>query len=145
MTTHIYVCRTCRQEGLAPEDEPPGARLARAVEAECAARGLGPAMRVMAVNCLGVCKRPCTVSVGAEGKFAYVIGDLDAGRGAADIVDFAEAHNAAPDGIPAWRARPKAVRSGTVARVPPPGHAGLPVEPVAAAQAEAEAEAEASD
>ena len=32
---------------------------------------------VQPVECLSVCKRPCTVALAAPGKWTYVVGDLD--------------------------------------------------------------------
>src|ERR687886_15548 len=126
----ITVCKTCRPADC-PDDEPrPGARLAAALLRAVRDAGLDAEVSVKAVHCLSVCKRPCTVSVAAPGKFAYVIGDLALDSGPEALLDFARAYAQAPDGITAWRARPEAVRKGTVARVPPLGVTAFPVEEV---------------
>ena len=126
----ITVCRTCRPADLPDDQVRPGARLAAALRRAVRERALDAEVSVKAVHCLSVCKRPCTVSVAAPGKFAYVIGDLAPESGPEALLDFARAYAEAPDGITAWRARPEAVRKGTVARVPPLGHAAFPVEEV---------------
>ena len=39
-----------------------------------------PDIALKAVECLSVCKRPCTVALAAPGKWTYVVGDLTANR-----------------------------------------------------------------
>ena len=126
----ITVCKTCRPVDFPDEQVRPGARLAAALHRAVRDQGLDAEISVKAVHCLSVCKRPCTVSVAAPGKFAYVIGDLAPESGPEALLAFARVYAQAPDGITAWRARPEAVRKGTVARVPPLGHTAFPVEAV---------------
>ncbi|ODN69849.1 DUF1636 domain-containing protein [Methylobrevis pamukkalensis] len=78
-----------------------------------------PAIAVTAVECLSVCKRPCTVALAGPGRWTYVVADLDAGDHAADVELMARAYLAAPDGVVPWRTRPQTFRKGVVARVPP--------------------------
>ena len=111
--TVLYVCTTCRREGDDPEGPRAGARL----HAELAGRAEG--LRVEPVECLSVCKRPCTVAVASPGRWTYVYGDLDPADAAGIILDGLRAYDATPDGIVPWRERPKAFRSGVVARIPP--------------------------
>jgi (2Fe-2S) ferredoxin len=47
---------------------------------------------VQAVECLAVCKRPCTLAFAADGKWTYLIGDLDAEDHLDDIVSAAESY-----------------------------------------------------
>ena len=115
--TRLYVCVTCR---TAPDEEPrAGARLYGELK-----RTLGdvPNMDVVAVECLSVCKRPCTVSFAAPGKWTYVYGDLSAEMAAAVVRDAALLYAAAPEGLIPWRLRPDAIKKGVVARVPPLPH-----------------------
>jgi predicted metal-binding protein len=126
----ITVCKTCRPADVPDGQLRPGARLALALHRAVREEGLETEVSVKAVHCLSVCRRPCTVAVAAPGKFAYVIGDLAPESGPEALLAFARAYAQAPDGITAWRARPEAVRKGTVARVPPLGHAAFPVEDV---------------
>ncbi|MGI9408347.1 MAG: DUF1636 family protein [Hyphomicrobiaceae bacterium] len=126
--THIYVCNTCKPEGFAGEDaDRPGSILAKELAALARERGVDVNVELKAVNCLSVCKRPCTVSVSGAGKFTYIVGDLEPGRDADDILAFAETYGASADGITKWRERPECVRKHTIARVPPVGHAAEPV------------------
>ena len=127
-TTTIYVCKTCKPEGFAgPDEDRPGAVFGRALLARSRTRDLAGRVAVRGVECLSVCKRPCTAAVAGTAKFAYVIGDLDAETHADDLLDFALLYDEAPDGITTWRARPEVVRKSTVARVPPFGHRLAPV------------------
>jgi predicted metal-binding protein len=109
----LFVCVTCRREGDPPADVRPGARL-YAVLKERATD-----IDVVPVECLSNCTRSCSTAVTAPGKWTYVVGDLDPERNVDDILSFARAHKAAPDGLPPWRERPLHVRQHTIARVPP--------------------------
>ncbi len=114
--TRITVCTTCRAEGEAaqPMEARAGARLFRAL-----AEAAPPGVALHGVECLSVCRRPCTVALAAPGKWTYVYGDLPADTGAAVILETARLYAAAPDGLIPWKLRPDAVRKGVVARLPP--------------------------
>ena len=112
----LYVCVTCRAAGDPDaREERPGARLYRALAARCA----GGPIRVEPVECLSVCKRPCTVAVAAAGRWTYVYGDLDPETSPDVILDGVGRYAAAEAGIVPWRERPEAFRKGVVARIPP--------------------------
>lgn len=127
--TVLTICRTCRPEGDASA-EPPGAQLGKRAAAAVTAHGAR--VEVRAIACLSACSRSCAASVAAPGKFSYVIGGL-APDDAEDLAVFAIAHSQAPDGVPAWRARPEKIRKNTVARVPPPSVGHALVEEISAA------------
>lgn len=117
LVTRIYVCVTCR---TAPDEQPrAGARLHDELR-----RTLGddPGFDVVPVECLSVCKRPCTVSFAAPGKWTYVYGDLLPDASLAVIGEAARLYAEAPDGLIPWRLRPDAIKKGVVARVPPLPH-----------------------
>lgn len=115
----LYVCTTCRAEG--DGDGPrAGARLLAAIRAELET-GPASALRVEPVECLSVCKRPCTVAVASPGRWTYVYGDLNPGHSARTILDGVGLYAETPDGIVPWQARPEAFRKGVVARIPPRG------------------------
>lgn len=117
----IYVCTTCRDALPAPDPEAPsaGARL----HAALAAAADAGTVAVVPVECLSVCKRVCTVSFAAPGKWTYVYGDLPAEGSAETILAGARLYAAAKDGIIPWRQRPDALKKGVVARIPPlPAH-----------------------
>lgn len=124
----IYVCNTCRPDNYVGEDdERPGAILSRALLHATVARGLVEQIELKAVNCLSVCKRPCTLAITEQAKFTYVIGDLKPERDVDAVLEFALKYSKADDGITKWRERPEVVRKGTVARIPPVGHIAAPV------------------
>jgi len=117
--THIYVCTTCKladEAGLAASERA-GARLHRALSALASERQSPVA--IIPVECLSVCKRACTISFAAPGKWTYVYGDLPADAGAEVILDGAALYGATSDGLIPWKQRPEALKRGVVSRVPP--------------------------
>jgi predicted metal-binding protein len=115
MTT-AFICVTCR--GPAGDDDRPGRTLFDAVNA----RPRDPAIIVTAVECLSVCKRPCTIALAGPGKWTYVIGDLDPEASVDDILAMAVRYTHTADGIVPWRERPQSFRKGVVSRIPPLFH-----------------------
>ncbi len=117
----LYVCTTCRDanhEASRAAGQPcAGARLHADLLAGLSAAD--PAIRVVPVECLSVCRRTCAVSFAAPGKWTYVYGDLPADTAAATVLAGASLYAAAPDGLIPWKLRPDALRKGAVARVPP--------------------------
>jgi predicted metal-binding protein len=111
----IFVCVTCRDEGAADH---PGLALYQAVQALLDERA-DPGLVVRRVECLSVCKRPCTIALAGARRWTYVIGDLNAPDHAADIVDMAGIYRATSDGVTPWRRRPIAFRRGVISRAPP--------------------------
>jgi predicted metal-binding protein len=111
----LLVCVTCKSEAGAV-----GAALYCALSTRLA----DEAVALRPVECLSVCKRPCTVALAAPGKWTYVVGDLDGDLHLEDIVLAARRYAAAPEGIVPWRERPQPFRRGVVSRTPP-----LPVPP----------------
>jgi predicted metal-binding protein len=117
--TSIHICITCRKADD-PQDigERPGARLYRALR-EAAARREAP-VELIAVECLSVCKRPCTIGFSGAGKWTYIYGDFAPDEASAEaILDAAALYAATPDGLIPWRQRPDALKKGVVARIPP--------------------------
>ncbi len=122
--TKIYVCTTCRtaDEPIEPREQRAGARLFADLTAQA-----GQDFEIVGVECLSVCKRPCTVSFAAPGKWTYVYGDLPPDTSAQTILSGAQLYAAAADGLIPWKQRPDALKKGVVARIPPfpPYHAKL--------------------
>jgi predicted metal-binding protein len=119
--TAVFVCVSCRSPvaGAAagePAFEEPGRGLAAALAERLAGDA---ALAVVPVECLAVCKRPCTVAFAAEGKWTYILGDLEAGEHLGDLAAAARAYAASETGIVRWADRPPCFRKGVVARVPP--------------------------
>ena len=82
-------------------------------------------LTVTTVDCLAVCKRPCTVALVGADKWTYLIGDLDPGSHVDEIVAAAKSFAASDNGIVPWRERPASFRKGVIARVPPINHKEL--------------------
>lgn len=112
----LFICVTCKRAGDA--DARPGAALLEAVRARLADRPAGE-IALRAVECLSVCKRPCTVALAGPGKWTYVIGDLDPAANVNDVVEATMKFAATHDGLIAWRERPKSFRTGVISRAPP--------------------------
>jgi predicted metal-binding protein len=118
--TTIHVCVTCREAGHEADSMPerPGARLHLALLRAAGRRATAAAIRP--VECLSVCKRPCTIGFSAPGKWTYVYGDFTPDENSAELIlDAAALYAATPDGLIPWRQRPEALKKGVVARIPP--------------------------
>lgn len=114
--TTIFVCTVCRQGDDA--DSRPGQRFFEALR-ERLAGDTGSAIAVEPVECLAVCKRPCTVAFAGADKWTYVIGDLNVGDHLDEIVVAAESYAATANGVVAWKERPACFRKGVLSRTPP--------------------------
>jgi predicted metal-binding protein len=106
----VLVCITCKSD-----HGPLGAALYDALQARLADGEIA----LRPVECLSVCKRPCTVALAGPGKWTYVVGDLTREAHVEDIVAAARRYAAAPDGLVPWRERPLPFRKGVISRTPP--------------------------
>jgi predicted metal-binding protein len=125
-TATIFVCISCRRS-LGDDEESfdqPGRGLVEAIEARLR-DGDQDGVAVTGVDCLAVCKRPCTIALSATNKWTYLIGDLDPDRQVDEIVAAARSFAASENGIVPWRERPASFRKGVIARVPPLDHKEL--------------------
>ncbi len=116
----IFVCVSCRQESDA--DGRPGAALLNSLRERLSAEDAAD-IRAEPVECLAVCKRPCTVSLVGESKWTYVIGDLDKDADADAVIASARLFAATNNGIIPWKERPDCFKKGVVSRTPPLGFA----------------------
>jgi predicted metal-binding protein len=116
-TPTIHVCVTCRSAADPDEAVRPGARLLEGLRRVAGERAAP--VEIVPVECLSVCKRPCTVGFSAPGKWTYVYGDLPPETSAETIIAGAALYAEAPDGIIPWKQRPDALKKGVVARIPP--------------------------
>lgn len=125
MTTTLFVCISCQREG-GESDSPdrPGRVLMQALEAHRREHGQG-SFAVAGVDCLAVCKRPCTVALCGTGKWTYLIGDIDPDAHVGQVISAALSYAASENGIVPWRDRPQSFRKGVIARVPPMSHREL--------------------
>jgi predicted metal-binding protein len=118
-TTTIFVCTACRQSEDA--EMRPGETFIAALRERMPSEDEGRIF-VTAVDCLGVCRRPCTVALSAAGKWTYVLGDLDMAAGHVEqLVAAAKAYAACETGIVPWKERPTCFKKGVVSRTPPLG------------------------
>ncbi len=117
-TTRVYVCTTCRGEGepALPMENRAGARLFASLRAATEAER---DVEIVPVECLSVCKRPCTVSFAAPGKWTYVYGDLPPETATPVLLDALRLYGATADGLIPWKLRSDAIKKGVVARLPP--------------------------
>ena len=114
----VFVCISCRRQIGDDEQkfDHPGPALVDRV------RDLlsdDASIDVVPVECLAVCKRPCTIALAAGGKWTYVIGDLDNVAHCDDVVAAARAFAASANGIVPWKDRPQTFRKGVISRIPP--------------------------
>ncbi len=118
----VFVCTSCRRriaEGDGDDNfDRPGAGLASELQSQLAN---DETILVVAVDCLAVCKRPCTVALVGDNKWTYLVGDLDAAQHVDEIVAAARAFAQSENGIVPWKERPQTFRKGVIARVPPIG------------------------
>ena len=125
MTTTMFVCVSCRRDGEDDQSVPrPGEILVQAIEAHLQ-REDQPTFRVTAVDCLAVCRRPCTIALCGADKWTYLIGDIDPNLHTGEIIAAAASFAASENGIVPWRERPQSFRKGVIARVPPMNHKEL--------------------
>lgn len=116
----VFVCISCRRKLGEGEDQfdHPGPALAERVSALLAD---DPTISVVPVECLAVCKRPCTVALAGDGKWTYVVGDLDNVAHFEEVAAVARAYAATDNGIVPWKERPATFRKGVISRIPPLG------------------------
>lgn len=116
----IFVCVTCRVALDSGEGrfEKPGIAFAEALK-QGVAGAEAAHIDIRPVECLSVCKRPCTIAFTSPGKWTYVLCDIDPRIDPAEIVAAAESYAAAKDGIVPWNERAAFFKKGVAARVPP--------------------------
>ncbi len=114
----LFICTSCTADRT--QAARPGQALYDAVSAAVAAKP-DCDLTVKPVDCLAVCKRPCTIAMSNGEKWTYVIGDLTAEANVEDVIAAAVSYGASANGIIPWRERPISFRKGVISRVPPLG------------------------
>ncbi len=122
----VFICVTCK--GRDDTGGQPGRALYNAVAARVRERG-ETSITVTPVECLAVCKRPCTVALAGTGKWTCVVGDLDPATNVDDVITAALGYQSSESGIIPWRQRPLSFRKGVVSRTPPAGFRVDPAPP----------------
>ena len=114
----VFVCISCRRRIGDGEDQfdHPGPALADRVRELLSD---DPSIDVVPVDCLAVCKRPCTVALAADSKWTYVVGDLDNITHCEEVAAAARAFANSDTGIVPWKERPETFRKGVISRIPP--------------------------
>ncbi|SNY93543.1 Predicted metal-binding protein [Cohaesibacter sp. ES.047] len=131
----LQVCVSCkRPRAIDPDTANDEAKSADATSESCEGQQLFEALQnafgrtpdldeafsVEPVECMNGCQSSCTVALRAQGKFGFVIGQLDPSEERiADIVSFTQSFHEAENGLPPWRARPPHVRKNTLVRLHP--------------------------
>ena len=115
----VFICVTCKVPDSGGETLA-GRALFDAVTARLRERA-ETGITVAPVQCLAVCKRPCTVALAGSGKWTSVVGDLDPCLHADDIIAAALGYQASENGVIPWSQRPLSFRKGVVSRTPPAG------------------------
>jgi len=110
----VSVCTTCRL--VADEGTRIGAKMLEALRPVMHAET--PEVKVRAVQCLGVCKRPATIAVSSPDGYTFVFGDLEPESGPAAVAAFVLSYSVGDYGFVPWAERPELLRSRLVARIP---------------------------
>jgi len=121
-TQHVlFVCKACamvRVEGQA-QGKSGGEQLFEQLQELHSDWELRDDFQIKEVECMSACNRSCAVSFVAPGKYTYLFGDLPGSESAAAVLNCAKLYFANPQGYLAWVDRPKALKNGILARIPP--------------------------
>lgn len=117
MTTTITICDTCKREGWDETTcKTDGEALADLIETAAA----GTAVKTRRFSCLMGCDRACNVTIQAEGKLNYTLGQFTPTPEAAEaIVAYAALHAASTSGQVPYRDWPQAIKGHFTTRHPP--------------------------
>ena len=110
----IHVCTACRDREA---DLLPSEALITSLRAGLAVCGLSDAFAVSGINCMAGCARPCTVGFQADGKAAWLFGDLTPAD-APDLIAFAQLYASLRDGWCRSTERPGKLSKTALARIP---------------------------
>lgn len=117
----LFVCKACatvRIEGK-PQGKSGGEQLLEQLQKLHADWELRDEFQIQEVECMSACSRSCAISLAAPGKYTYLFGDLPALESAAAVLDCAKLYFINPQGYLAWVDRPKPLKNGILARIPP--------------------------
>ena len=117
----LFVCKACatvRIEGK-PQGKSGGQQLLEQLQELYSDWELREEFQIQDVDCMSTCSHSCAISFAAPGKYTYLFGDLAASGSAAAVLDCAKLYFANPQGYLAWADRPKPLKNGILARIPP--------------------------
>ena len=123
----LQICSTCNSAAVKRNPErlatelPEGEQLFKAVETAIADDPtLKETLVLQPARCMSGCARSCVAALMADGKYQFIVGELDSSaERVEDLVSFARSYAEAEDGLPEWRLRPQHVRKNTIARLHP--------------------------
>ena len=114
----LSICLSCRDGREELYENRGGRRFAREViNKSCIQKWVN----LRGVNCMGNCKRACTISLTAEKSFTYVFGDIDPENPAyaESLNDLISKYSSSPEGFLRRRDRPEPFQSSILGRLPP--------------------------
>jgi predicted metal-binding protein len=117
----LLVCKTCATvyvEGK-PQGKSGGQELIEQLQELHSDWELRDEFQLQEVECMSACSRSCAVSFVASGKYTYLFGDLPAKESASAVLKCAKLYFENPQGYLAWADRPKPLKNGILARIPP--------------------------
>ena len=120
MTTTITICDTCKREDWDAKAQgiTDGEALAELIEAEASATD--SAIVTRRFSCLMGCTRACNVTIQAEGKLNYTLGEFTPTENSAKgIVAYAVLHENSDSGQVPYREWPEAIKGHFTTRHPP--------------------------
>ncbi len=121
-TQHVlFVCKACATNYIEgkPQGKSGGQQLLEQLQELHSDWELRDEFQLQEVGCMSACSRSCAVSFVAADKYTYVFGDLPAQESAAAVLACAKLYFANPEGYLAWADRPKPLKNGILARIPP--------------------------
>ena len=121
-TQHVlFVCKACATNYIEgkPQGQSGGQQLLEQLQELHSDWELRDEFQLQEVGCMSACSRSCAISFVAAGKYTYVFGDLPAQESAAAVLNCAKLYFANPQGYLAWADRPKPLKNGILARIPP--------------------------
>ncbi len=118
MTT-ITICDTCKREGWDAETQKQTDGEALADLVETAATAAGGIVKTRRFSCLMGCDRACNVTIQAEGKLNYTLGQFTPSTDVAEaLVTYAALHAASTSGQVPYRDWPQAIKGHFTTRHP---------------------------
>lgn len=113
----LYICITCRQwEGDKVRDAEAGQKLHKAIQNS--ENTLKDVFEIIPTECLSLCKKACAVAFASEGKYSYLLSNLNE-LSIDDIWAFAKIYQEKEGGIVRKVDRPEGLRDKIQGRLPP--------------------------
>ncbi|MFN6517685.1 MAG: DUF1636 domain-containing protein [Nostoc sp. CreGUA01] len=117
----LFVCKTCAsvwQDGKRLPGSG-GEQLLQELQHLAQDWKLRDEFPIQEVECMSACNRSCVVAFAAKGKLTYLFGDLAVNESASAVLECASQYYAKADGLLPWSERPKALKNGILAKIPP--------------------------